>query len=142
MPTREEIQARREARRDELSAAREAQELADLEVIDSLEERYGDSNIAVLKVNFALGLPALVAVRTPKPAEIKRYQDKIRPSKKGEVGNLAQATEQVGTSCMVYPAREDPLRESLLEHRAAMAAVMGLAALKLSEGAAEEEGKE
>lgn len=137
----EAIEAKRAARRAALAAAHEEQRGIDLDAIDALEDELGVSNVTVLATNYAPGLPALTLVRAPLGAELKRYQDSVRPSKKGELGNTSEAAEKLGRTCLAYPPKDSPLYAELIEKRPGMQAGWGLAALRLSEAQAEDEAK-
>ena len=108
MSTLEEIQAKREAARKQIAdkyAERKAQDLA---AISELEVQHGATNIAVVEVPFsAEDLPVCVAVRTPKPAEVSRYRDRV----KAEDADTARAAIELAESCLVYPDAETFARQ-------------------------------
>jgi hypothetical protein len=142
MATREELDARRAARRASRAQAQKEQELIDLAAIDDLEVEHGDENIAVLLVPFTPGSVTRAAVRTATTPEIKRYRSKVRPRKvDGELGDTAEAAEQLGRVCTVYPS-DEAVRKALFEARPALMAQLGIAALELAQGQAVSEGKE
>ncbi|OFV81991.1 MAG: hypothetical protein A2Y78_00205 [Acidobacteria bacterium RBG_13_68_16] len=136
-----EIQARRAATRAALEEARNTQLATDLEEIEAVELQYGPSSVVVEHPVFAPGLPAAVAVRCPKTAEVKRYQDTIRPSKRGDMGDPIQAARQLGLVCLAYPPQDSPLRAALLEQRPGIEVDFGNAAMRLVAAKAEDEGK-
>ena len=78
---------RRAARKAAAAAAAEAQREIDLEAIDALETTIGDSNVATIEIAHVPGLPVLLAVRCPRPVEIKRYRDEIKPRRDGSPGD-------------------------------------------------------
>ena len=142
MATLEEIQARREARRVATKAARDNRMAIDLEAITELEDEHGESNIATIEVPYVSDdLPVLAAVRTPKPAEIKRYQAMVRPRNvDGKMGDSTVAAETLAAVCVVYPAVEQ--RDALFESRPGLKVQLGLEAINLSRGQAIAEGKD
>lgn len=138
-------QARRKALRAALEEQRKAQLLEDLDAIENLEVELGPANIETLETVYTTGIPALVAVRNPKKAEIDRYQDSIKPETKGQkivVGDIAKAQAQLGGACLVYPPRDSELHKQLLELRPAIKVQAGQAALAIAEARREAEGKE
>lgn len=136
MPTLEEIEARRAQRKAKLAEDERAQRALDLEAIDALEVEHGDSSVAVVEMPYTSGLPTCAAVRCPKPAEIKRYQARLREQKP----DPAKAAEELGAVCQVYPpAGED--RDALHAARPGLLVQLGTEAVKLSIGRAESEGK-
>lgn len=141
----ERIQAQRKAIRDALDVQRVEQEAADLEAIADLEVEHGPSNVAVLRINYAPGLPSLVAVRIPSKAEMKRYRDTIKPGtgRGGQlkVGDFDLAYSQIGGACIVYPPAGE-LRDALLDQRSAVKVEAGHAAVKLGESRDADEGKD
>ncbi len=136
------IEAKREARRAGSKTKSDEQKATDLEAIDVLEEEYGDSCIAILEVpyNPVSPMPVLCAVRCPKPSEMKRYRDQIKLNKKGHMGGTVVAASAIATVCRVYPDKET--YDKLCEDRPGIHVQMGTAALNLSAGTAEAEGKE
>jgi hypothetical protein len=133
--------AERAKRRAELDELRIEQELEDRDALDALTVEHGISELAVVPVMFAPGLPAIAVVRCPSAAEVKRYHDTIKPSKKGEIGDTLKATSTLGECCMVHPPAKSELRAALLEKRSATIVDMGNAAIKLSNSRADEEAK-
>jgi len=133
--------ARRAELREANERARAEQELKDLAAIEDLEILHGVANIATVRVNFSPGLPALVAVRCPEPPEMKRYHDTIKPSKKGDIGDPLAAAGQLGRACLVYPERDDPMRDALFTQRPGVDTDLGNEAHKLVAIKAEDEGK-
>ena len=137
----EEANARRAKARAALELQCKEQLVQDLEALENFELEYGPSNVKALRVNYAPGLPALAVVRVPSKLEIKRYQDKIKPSKKAEIGDLQAAAVQVGRVCLVYPAEGTELREALLDQRSPILVEAGFAAVALAESRDADEGK-
>lgn len=143
---KEEIEKRRADRRAAEAAAAEAQEVADLTAIDALEERYGDSNVAVLTVNYSAGLPVKCACRAPQPAELKRYRDQVRPRREQKGGRERPAdvdyvapAEMLAAATLIYPSEE--VFEKMCAARPGLAAQLGLQAVTLASAREEDEGK-
>lgn len=138
----EVAEAKRAARKAAVEERHKAQRAIDLEAVMVLEDDLGDSNVAVLEVPFTLGLPCLVAAKTPSAAVVKRYQDRVRGKRDGSPPDFTVATIEVGESCLVYPAKDSPEREALLKSRPALLVAVGKAALDLATAQAEDLGKE
>jgi hypothetical protein len=130
---------RRAARKAELADKAAEQREIDLDAIDALEVEHGDSNIAVLTVPFTPGLPVMVAARCPKPAEIKRYQTRVRTKKDGSAGDPIAAAEEIAACCRVYPDGDS--YDALCTARAGLNVQLGVAAITLSAAKDEAEGK-
>ena len=140
----DEIRARRKARREDLEAQRDAQLVTDYEAIEGVEDELGPGNVSVVELNaWAPGLPVAYAVKLPSKAVYKRYQARIRPTKRrGEdvPGDAVAAAEEVGSVCLVYPP-EGELRDKLLEERPTALTQAGTEAISMLLGATEAEGK-
>lgn len=143
---KQEIEKRRADRRAAEAAAAEAQEVADLTAIDALEERYGDSNVAVLSIPYFAGLPVKCACRAPQPAELKRYRDQVRPRReqKGGRERIAEVdyvppAELLAVATLVYPS--EAIFEQMCTARPGLAAQLGLQAIALASAREEDEGK-
>lgn len=138
-----QVEARREARKAAQRKAADDQLALDLEAIDAIETQLGDGNVAVVRLPYAPGLPAAAAVRCPKPAELKRFRDRVSPQKDSRNREVqpdtAKAAEELAAVCLVYPERE--AYEQLCAARPGLAAQLGGAAVKLAVGAEEAEGK-
>jgi hypothetical protein len=139
MPTLEQIEAKREARKAQAETDRKAQLAIDLEAIDALECEYGDSNVAMVEVTYLPGLPVLVACRTPKGPEIKRYRDRVKDKGNGKSGDPIAAAIELAAVCRVYPPKE--AYDLILEARPGIDTQIGVEALKLASGKAASEGK-
>lgn len=140
----EAVEAKRAARKAAAEACREVQLASDLDAIDSIEAERGDSNVAVIRLPYTRDLPAAVAVRVPSLAEMKRYRDRVRPSKDGRNRDVqpdqVQPAEEIGATCRVYPTDETVFR-ALCEARPGLLVQMGVRALELGSGREESEGK-
>lgn len=139
-----EIEARRAARKQAEQDKSDAQRAADLEAIEALEAEHGYSNVSALRVEYVDGLPTMVAVRTPRPAEIKRYRARVTPRKHPRTGqevtpDYAEAAEELGAACLVYPKPD--VFAALVEKRPGALVAAGMAALKLAAAEDEEAGK-
>jgi len=115
--------------------ARAEQELADLEEIEKLRAELGRSNVALVEVPFTPGLPVLVAARCATPAEVKKFQDRLREEKPDH----AAAAKEVGALCRKYPDAEAWAK--LIAARPIVAVQVGTAALNLASGKLREAGK-
>ncbi len=138
----EKVQERRAARKAGSNAKRDEQKAIDLKAIDELEEEYGDSCISVVEIGYnpVNPLPVLLAVRCPKPSEMKRYRDQIKPKKKdGVIGDPMAAASALATVCLVYPEKD--IYEKVKEARPGVHVQLGTEAVNLSVGTAESEGK-
>lgn len=133
------IEAKRAARKAKHQAEYELQRAVDLEALDELEIEHGDANVASLDVPFAVGQVTLVAVRLPKPAEVKRFRARVKDTGRKKADPVA-GTEELGESCAIYPAAE--ALQALLAERPAVLSQMGVAALKLATANAEAEGND
>jgi hypothetical protein len=132
----EAIKETREERKARIKEAEETQYELDMEQINDLELTHGDSNIAVVRVPYTEGLPVCIAVRTPKPNEIKRW----RAMYKGKSTEAdTQALEDLARVCCVYPDKNTLLQ--VLEARPAMLINMADAAVSLSTSSRALEGK-
>jgi hypothetical protein len=135
--TLEEIEARRAERKARLEEERNAQRALDLEAIDALEVEHGDNSVAVIDVPYTQGLPTCAAVRCPKPSELKRYQARLKEQKP----DTAKAAEEIGAVAQIYPPVGDD-RDGLHAARPGLLVQLGVAALGLSTGKAQSEGKD
>ena len=139
--TLEQIEKRRAERKRRTEAEALKQREIDLAAIDALEEEHGDTNITVLEVPFAPGLPTLVAARTPTEAEIKRYRHRLKRKKADAPPPDTQAAaEELAASCRVYPPDGEVYAE-LLSKRPGVHLQLGVAAANLALASAESEGK-
>ncbi|HEY3499767.1 MAG TPA: hypothetical protein VGK73_33980 [Polyangiaceae bacterium] len=140
----EQVEARRAAKREASQAAHDAQAVIDLTAIADLEDQYGFENVAVMVLpHLALGLPVRVAVRAPTPAELKRYRDRLKPTRgrrNEEIpGDATRAHEELGPACLVYPAPD--VFEKLCEVRPALPGQLGVQAALLGSAKEETAGK-
>lgn len=143
---KQEIEKRRADRRAAEAEAAEVQEVADLTAIDALEERYGDSNVAVMTIAYVAGLPTKCACRAPAPAELKRYRDQVRPRREQKGGRERPAdvdyvapAEMLAVTTLVYPSED--VFEKMCLARPGLAAQLGLQAVNLASAREEDEGK-
>jgi hypothetical protein len=136
-----EIEKRRQARAVKNEEAIQLRRLMDLEEIDLLEEKHGHANISVYEVPYSDDdTPVLLAVRTPRPVEIKRYRDTVRPDSEGVPGDTAKAAEDLGEVCCVYPAAD--MLTKIRTQRPGVMTQLGLASLGLGVAKAEKRGKD
>jgi hypothetical protein len=144
MSALKEIEARRAAKRKASEAAHDAQAAIDLVAIDALEDEHGFENVAVMALPFlAAGLPVRVAVKAPSPVLMKRYRDRLRPTRdrrNNEVpGDAALAHEELGGACLIYPTTD--VFAKLAEQRPALQGQLGVQAALLAAAKEESEGK-
>lgn len=136
MSTLDEIQAKREAARKQITEKAAERKAQDLAAIFDLEVQHGATNIAVIEVPFSSeDLPVCVAVRTPKSAEVARYRDRVR----GDDADTARAAIELAESCLVYPDAETFARQ--VKARPGINTQCGVQAIRLAAGKAESEGK-
>ena len=136
----DEIEARRAQRKAQARAIVEEQRVRDIEALDSLEVEHGDHNVAAVELSYPVpGAPTLCVVRCPKPTELKRWQDRVKP-RKGKDPDNARAIEELAGPCTLYPDA-DTLK-ALLTERYGLKAQLGLAALRLHDAQVEEQGKD
>jgi hypothetical protein len=76
----------------------------------------------------------------PKPAEVKRYRSRIKPDSKGRPGDAVAAAEELAAVCRVYP--DDDTYAALCEARPGIHVQLGVAAIQLAAGQAEDQGKD
>ncbi len=140
----ERIQAsndRRAAKADAEAAAREEQFASDLEAIEALEDKLGIRVHYSKQVRtFVPGLPVVVGVRAPEPAEYKRmfsFMNKTGGSGDAKISALLTLAEQ----CWVYP-EDKSVRDAMTSANAALLASVGNFANKLAEVELQETGKE
>jgi hypothetical protein len=138
---RREALEKRRAEREEASAkARAEQRLLDEEAYEDLKDEHAVASVSTSR--FVEGQPTMAIVRMPTPSEYKRYVDQIgaNVAKKSTKGQR-DAQELLANSCWVYP-REVEARKAMLEVFPGLLTPLSMAAAKLAEGNAEEEGKE
>lgn len=130
------IEAKRAARKAALAEQSAVQRAVDLEALDALEVELGDESVEALDVPFAAGSVTLAVWRVPRPAEVKRYQHRLKAAKP----DTAEAAEEVGAVCMVYPPSGE-IRDALLGRLPGLLVQGGQVALGLATGRAQSEGK-
>jgi hypothetical protein len=132
-----EIEARRAARKEAAAQAKAEQYAKDLEALDALEEEYGAGKVTSLEVAFySPGLPTMAIVRAPKGIEYKRLRDRAR-SKNSDPGLGA---DELADVCVVYP--EPDVYKQMRETFPGIHDSAFVAANKLAEGKAKDEGKD
>lgn len=133
----DEIEKRRADRRAEVERATLEQRVLDLEAIDALEAEYGPNEIKTFEVPYLPGLPVVVAVRTGREPEVKRFLARLREKN----ANTHAAAEEAARSCLVYPTDRETV-DRLVEKRRGLLVQVGTAAMNLASARAAEEGKE
>lgn len=140
----EQIEERRAAKRKASEESHDAQAAVDLAAIEALEDEHGFENVAVMSLPFlAVGLPVRVAVKAPSPGLLKRYRDRLKPTRdrrNNEVpGDALFANEELGGACLIYPAPD--VFAKLSEFRPALQGQLGVQAASLAHAKEESEGK-
>jgi hypothetical protein len=140
----EQVEARRAAKRAASQAAHDAQAAFDLLAIEALEDEHGFENVAVMALPFlAEGLPVRVAVKAPTQPLMKRYRDRLKPTRdrrNNEVpGDAALAHDELGLACLIYPSPDVFTR--LCEKRPALPGQLGVQAALLAAAREEDAGK-
>lgn len=141
MPTVEEIEAKRAARKAETERLRAEQYAKDLEAVDALEcenPGWGMLDISLRVTNLVPGIPSLAAVRSPKELEYKRFFQQI--NRAGNADAKMAAHEQLAKACWVYPA-DAAERQAMCESNPGLLAGVGNLAIKLAEMQSADEGK-
>ena len=138
---REEIEARRAARRAEAMQGRAEQELIDLQALDDAEDQHGCQRVAEFPLDrHVVGLPCSVIVRAPTALEFKRYQDQVKNLTEKDASGRIKFGTQLGETCLVYPSKE--VFAQLKDEFPAMPLQIAERVVRLAIGARKEEGKE
>lgn len=143
----EEIQKRRAARKAALNELRLEQFANDLEQLDALELEHGDGKVVPHHISdddgnparFVEGCVTMAIFRLPTKAEMRRYQDKCKPDRRGRPGDTVAAANQIATACRLYPDKDG--WELLIETYPGMETNAAVSVLEAVSGVAEEEGK-
>jgi hypothetical protein len=136
-----EIEARRAARKAALASQEAEQRAIDLEALDEAEIKHGDSNVCHMDVPYTPGMPTLVIARCPKPLEVKRYQDRVKPKANGKTSPDApmDAAKELTALVLVYPSKE--VFAELCEQRPSLELQLGVESLGLAQASRADEGK-
>lgn len=133
-----DIEKRRAERKASLKEKRDEQYAKDLEALDALEVQYGDDSVAAVETpGYVPGLPTMAVSRAPTKDEYKRFRDMVVRSKGGPA--QIEAQDLLADSCVVYPDKET--YKAMREAFAGLHVSMAVAAVKLADGKAAEEGK-
>ena len=140
MATIEEIEAERAARKATLAAQRREQLARDLEALNALEIEHGDGKIVRVDIGrYVFGLPTMVIMRLPKPAEFKRYTDML--AARGDApGEQLAPSILLAESCRLYPIERDDYERVKAEFTG-LHINAAVALRQACEGRAVEEGK-
>lgn len=131
---------RRAEKADAEAEAREEQFATDLEAIEAIESKRGIRIYYSKQVRtFVPGLPVVVGVRAPDPAEYKRMFSMVNKSGGNGDAKVA-ALMTLAEACWVYP-EDGAARTALIEANAALLASVGNFANTLAEVELREEGK-
>lgn len=137
----EEIQRKRDERREAIQRAKEEQFAKDLEVLASLEEEHGHDAVVRLDMErFVEGQPTFVVIKAPSRAAYKRFQDTMAIAEKGRGQKPLEVHEQFARACWVYPA-ERAEQEALLESFPGVSLSMSIRAQRFAEARVVDEGK-
>lgn len=137
----EELEEKRAAQVEARAAAESAQYETDLEARIALEEVHGA--LAGVKVSRHVpGQPVYAYVKTPSPAQYKRYKDLMQRAgdDKKSAGKKSDAIDQLARDAWVYPASVEE-RDRMLEAFPGILTPIFVAAARLAEGKSEDEGK-
>jgi len=136
--TIEDIEKEREERKEALAAARAAQHLIDIAVLNELEIEHGDDNVVTIPVSrYCAGMVTLAVARALRVPEMKRFRDRT----KGEDADTASAAEEVTSCCLLYPKKDSPEWGFTCEKVTGLAVRVGSAAVHLAAGVECREGK-
>jgi hypothetical protein len=136
----EQVKAKRAARKAAACADEDLARAADLISIDALEVEHGDSNVGVIHLPFTPNLPTCAAVRCPKPAEIKRFRDRVTPKHEKHTPDTAAAAEELAAVCRIFPDKD--AYATLCAARGGLAVQLGAKAMGLAIGKDDAEGKD
>jgi len=132
------IEQERTERKELLNAARNQQRAVDMARLNELEIERGDGNIASVEVGrHSPGMVTMVVVRSLNKNELKRFRDRT----KREGADTAAAAEEATGSTLLYPAKDSEEWTTLLEAVPGIAVRAGVAAVQLSAGLEQTEGK-
>lgn len=136
----EQLEARRDERKQATAKARNDQYAIDLETRELLEDEHGA--VAAVEVSrFVQGQPTLALVKTPSAAQYKRYKDQLFKSAQTKNSTMSrEAQELLANACWVYPSTADE-RAAMLATFPGLLTPLSIAAMSLAEGRQEEEGK-
>lgn len=135
----EEIQARRDAKREALEKQKEDQRAIDLEALEALEDEHGINNIVWIDLPYTPGLVSLVAAKCPTPAYMKRYRDMCK-TKNEKSADYIGAAEMLAAVCRVYPIEQEDYKK-IVDARPGVHVQLGVAAMKLGSGREQDESK-
>lgn len=138
--TREELEKAMADRRAKVAERRAAQELIDLAAINEIEDSSGEILTTLKTKGYKEGAAAILALRTPKPSEYKRFTDMVSMAK--DANAKRKAVEMLADVVWLYPPGGSELRKATLEAFPGALISVGGEAPKLAEAKAEDEGKE
>lgn len=135
----EALELQREKGFDAEAQERKRQYVIDLKARIAAEEEHGRCT-AVQLSRFVKGVPTFALVRSPTTSEYKRYKAMAFSSADKKAEAKIAATELLARSCWVYPS-DSAQQAAMLDVASGLLSSISLAAQKLAEGKAEEEGK-
>lgn len=134
----EEYAARKAARASQNEAPRAEQVAKDLDALCALEEEHGDARVYRHDLPaYVAGLPTMVVVRAPSPAEYKRFRDLMRRAKNGK--DQGDALDLLVAPCRAYP--DAATFDRMVSVFPGLADAIARPVLRLAEAAQVEEGK-
>jgi hypothetical protein len=138
----EQIEAERAARKAELATQRAEQRATDLEALNALEIEHGDGAVVALDLSrFVPGLPTCAIVKAPEVNYYKRFTQKVVSASERKASKDSQvAVEEFGRACWVYP-KDDAARSAMQESFPGLLASIAVAAQRLADAKAADEGK-
>lgn len=126
-----EIEARRAARKEATSKARDEQYAKDVARVDELEAEHGNDRVSVLKMpSFVAGLPTLVVVTTPTQLVFHRFRQMVRKAS-GNTEAMGAAKDLLAASVVAFPDPETYAR--MRESWPSIHDNIGLEAIRLGE---------
>ena len=132
------IEQERAERKEALAKQKAEQQVADLARLNELEIEHGDESVATVRLGrYVPGIATLAVVRCLRPAELKRYRDRV----KKENADNARAAEEAGMSALLYPEKGSDLWQATFAAVPGITARLGVAAVYLAAGLEQAEGK-
>lgn len=137
----DELEKQLQDRRDARAKLEVEQYEKDLQARLDAEDEHG--TVAAIKVaRYLPGQPTCAYVRTPQPAEYKRFKQQIMRAgeDKGKAKRTEDAIDLLAKACWIYPVEEED-RDAMLDAFPGLLTPISAAAAALAEGKSEDEGK-
>lgn len=134
----EAVERKRRERKAALKEQYDAQRAIDLAALDGAEVEHGDANVTAVDVPFEPGRVTLAIVKCPREAVLKRFRARTQEDQKA---NAIPASEEVAdtSGIVLYPTGAE--LAALYAARPALKVQLGAAAMSLTAGKAQAEGK-